>query len=121
MPQLIELPTFSDGSGSLTVFEKLLPGDIKRVFYIYGVTADEQRGMHGHHKTWNSLICVVGSCSVYVKNATIETRFELSKPNQCLILAPEDWHIMDRFSPDAVLLVTSNEYYDPEDYVIQKP
>ena len=35
MPKLIHLPTFSDNRGQLTVIEKILPFDIKRVYYIY--------------------------------------------------------------------------------------
>jgi hypothetical protein len=35
----------------------------------------------------------------------------------CLILEPKDWHIMDSFSDDAILLVLSNEYYDQADYI----
>ncbi len=44
--------------------------------------------------------------------------FELTKPDECLILAPEDWHTMSSFSPDCILLVLANEYYNPEDYIV---
>lgn len=116
MPQLIELNTFTTVSGNLTVFEKLIPGTIKRVFYIYG-TGDTARGGHRHHKTWNALISVHGSCRVYSNNGTKEEFFVLNHPSQCLILEPQDWHIMDSFSKDAILLVLSNEYYDQADYI----
>ena len=44
----------------------------------------------------------------------------LDNPNKCLIVEPEDWHTMDNFSKDAVLLVLASEYYDASDY-IDKP
>ena len=44
----------------------------------------------------------------------------LSKPNQILLLEPEDWHTMD-FSADAVLLVLASEHYDKEDYIHEEP
>jgi len=121
MPQLIELPTFGSETGRLTVFEKILSNDVKRVFYIYGVAPGEQRANHGHKKSWNALIPVAGSCRVYVKNDQSEQTFLLNNPSQCLLIEPGDWHIMDEFSSDAVLLVMSNEYYDKDDYFKEKP
>lgn len=116
MPQLVQLSTFPSDAGNLTVFEKIIPGTIKRVFYIYGTT-EMQRGGHRHYKSWNALICLHGSCRVYSNNGQEEEFFYLNDPSQCLILEPEDWHIMDAFSPDAILLVLSNEYYDKADYI----
>lgn len=103
-------------SGNLTVFEKLMPGTIKRAFYIYGA-GKKQRGGHRHHKAWNALICMHGSCRVYSNNGINENYFILDNPVSCLILEPEDWHVMDSFSKDAMLLVLSNEYYDQTDYI----
>lgn len=50
MAHIIDLKTFTDNRGNLTVIEKVLPFDIKRIFYIYGVD-DSVRGGHRHHKT----------------------------------------------------------------------
>lgn len=116
MPQLIELSTFNTESGNLTVFEKIIPGTIKRVFYIYGA-GETQRGGHRHHKSWNALVCIHGSCHVYSNDGVSEEHFTLDNPSSCLILEPKDWHIMDAFSEDAILLVLSNEYYDRADYI----
>lgn len=121
MPQLIELPTFGNEHGRLTVFEKWLPHDIKRIFFVYGVAPHEQRAKHGHHKTYNALICVVGSCQIHVSDGKTERDFLLDSPQKCLILHPGDWHIMDNFSSDAVLMVASSEYYDKNDYFYEKP
>lgn len=117
MPIFTRLDTFHSETGNLTVFEKLMPGAVKRVFYIYGAPDKSQRGGHRHHKTWNTLICVHGSCNVYVNNGESEFNYTLDSPEACLILKPEDWHIMDSFSDDAILLVLANEFYDKEDYI----
>ncbi|WP_221394579.1 FdtA/QdtA family cupin domain-containing protein [Dyadobacter sp. NIV53] len=118
MPQLVELNTFTSGAGNLTVFEKIIPGTIKRVFYIYGAS-EIKRGGHRHHKTWNALVCLHGSCRVYSNDGENEEYFFLDNPASCLILEPKDWHIMDSFSEDSILLVLSNEYYDQSDYIDQ--
>ena len=116
MPNLIELNTFHSDAGNLTVFEKMMPGTIKRVFYIYGA-GHIPRGGHRHHKTWNALICLHGKCRVYVHDGNEENHYLLERPTTCLILEPRDWHTMEDFSDDAILLVLSNEYYDLHDYI----
>ncbi len=118
MPIFTHLDTFHSETGNLTVFEKLMPGGIKRVFYIYGAHETSRRGGHRHHKTWNALICIHGSCDVYVNDGETEKTFKLQQPDECLILAPADWHIMESFSSDCILLVLANEYYNPEDYIV---
>ncbi|GAB4051653.1 sugar 3,4-ketoisomerase [Spirosoma litoris] len=118
MAQLHELKTFTSGNGNLTVFEGIIPGTIQRVFYIYAAGKAARAG-HRHIKSWNALICLSGSCRVYNHNGREETTFELTNPRQCLVLEPEDWHIMDEFSPDAILLVVSNELYDKDDYIYE--
>jgi len=121
MPKLVPLPTHSKGDGLLTVFENVLPTGIKRVFYVYGVGATAQRAKHGHKKSWNALTCVSGSCRIYVVNKNGEVYFELTTPSECLILEPGDWHTMDNFSADAVLVVASTEHYDKDDYFFERP
>ena len=118
MAYLIELPTFLDNSGSLTVVEKLLPFDIKRFYYIYNVSS--QRGGHRHKQTTQALICLNGSCEIYINDAKKEYTIQLDTSDKCLILNPEDWHTMDNFSSGAVLIVFASEYYDKDDYIDEK-
>jgi tellurite resistance-related uncharacterized protein len=118
MAQLYELKTFASDSGNLTVFEKIIPGTIQRVFYIYE-TGSASRAGHRHRRTWNALICLNGSCRIYAHNGKEESIFRLTNPRECLVLKPEDWHVMDEFSEDAILLVISNELYDKDDYIYE--
>lgn len=118
MAKLYELKTFESDTGNLTVFEGIIPGVIQRVFYIYEAGRTARAG-HRHHRTWHALVCLAGSCRVYNNNGTQEDTFLLTTPRQCLVLKPEDWHIMDLFSDDAILLVMSNELYDKDDYIYE--
>jgi dTDP-4-dehydrorhamnose 3,5-epimerase-like enzyme len=118
MPALIKLKTFSDKRGSLTVLEKILPFDIKRIFYIYGVD-DSVRGMHRHHKTIQAAVCITGSCKISSDNGEIREDFILDSPDKCLILYPEDYHWMYEFSKDSILLVLASEYFNQQDYIYE--
>lgn len=115
MPQLIDLPTFSDSRGDLTVIEKVLPFDIKRVYYIYNVK--ETRGGHRHKKTIQALVCLNGSCDIVVTKGSDKSITTLTSPKQTFIVFPEDYHTMENFSEHAILMVISSEFFDADDYI----
>jgi hypothetical protein len=118
MAHIIDLQTYTDNRGNLTVIEKVIPFDIRRIFYIYGVD-DSRRGGHRHHKTVQAAICLRGSCKIYNNNGQEERTFILNEPSKCLILETTDWHEMFEFSPDAILMVLASQNYDPADYIFQ--
>lgn len=121
MARIVDLKTFSDNRGHLTVVEKPDVGfDIKRVFFIYGVD-DSIRGRHAHKNTTQALISVKGSCVVFVNNGVEKSEFALDKPSKCLILEPKDWHYMYDFTPDCVLEVLASELFNPDDYIYDEP
>lgn len=120
MPELTYLKTLTDRRGNLSVLEdRDVPFSIKRMFYIYGVD-DSDRGGHRHHKTTQMLICITGSCRIRCNNGVEKKDYILDHPKKSLIVYPEDWHIMDQFSKDTVLLVLASHYYDSEDYIFEQ-
>ncbi|HUO76845.1 MAG TPA: FdtA/QdtA family cupin domain-containing protein [Thermodesulfovibrionales bacterium] len=119
MAYTIELRTITDDRGSLTVIEKLLPFEIKRVFYVYNVPGEGLRAGHRHRKELSALVSLNGTCVVKVLGFS-EQHFVLDRPDLCLVLLPGDWHEIMDFSEGAILLVLSSEYYDPTDYVYEK-
>jgi len=116
MASILDLKTFTDDRGNLTVIEKVIPFDIKRIFYIYGVDSSK-RGGHRHKKTKQAAICIKGSCTIYNNSGNKEEVFELNQPNKCLLIEPSDWHTMYNFTPDAILMVLASEYFDADDYI----
>ena len=118
MANLLNLKTFTDKRGNLTVIEKVIPFQIKRIFYIYGVD-DSVRGGHRHHTTIQAAICIKGKCTITNNNRKEKSIFELDSPDKCLILNPEDWHCMSNFTPDAILMVLASEFFDPNDYIYE--
>jgi mannose-6-phosphate isomerase-like protein (cupin superfamily) len=115
MANLIELSSFGDARGRLSVIDQQLPFTPKRVYWIYN--ASGVRGGHRHHVTRQVLVCVAGSCDVYCDNSALKETFSLDNPGKCLLVEPQDWHTMSNFSPDAVLLVLASHSYDKDDYI----
>lgn len=115
MARLIDLPTYGDQRGKLTVAQDMIPFSIERVYYIYG--ASEKRGGHRHKTTDQALICLNGSCEIYINNGQNESVFILDSPEKCLIVDKADWHTMDKFTPGSVLLVFASTKYSINDYI----
>jgi len=116
MAQLIDLPTFKDQRGALSVIEGCLPFDIKRIYYLYGCDG-AVRGEHRHIKTNQALVCLHGQCDVYVNNGQSKQTFMMHQPNQCLLLMATDWHLIENIRGGAVILLLASDYYNPHDYI----
>jgi dTDP-4-dehydrorhamnose 3,5-epimerase-like enzyme len=115
----MNLKTFCDKRGNLTVIEKVIPFDIKRIFYIYGVDSSV-RGKHRHRKTIQAAICIKGQCTIWNNDSLKKEEFVLDSPDKCLILEPRDWHKMYDFSSDAILMVLASEYFEYNDYIFEE-
>ena len=112
---MLNLPTFTDPRGSLTVLEKALPFEVVRTYWIYG--ADGQtRGGHRHTYTRQALVALSGKVLMYMNDGVTEEAIELNHPSQCLLVEPKDWHTMT-FGESAVLLVMSSHPYDRSEYI----
>ena len=112
---MLQLPTFTDSRGALTVLENALPFEVVRTYWIYG--ADGQtRGGHRHAHTRQALIAMNGQVSIYINDGISQGVIDLIKPNQCLIVEPKDWHTMT-FGPGSILMVLSSHGYDRSEYI----
>ena len=120
MAHLINLTTFTDKRGNLTVIEKVIPFRINRVFYIYGVDKSK-RGFHRHKKTIQAAIVLQGKCKIISQGGIgfpVE-EFIMDFPSKCLIINPEDFHWMDKFSKNCILMVFASEFYNVDDYIFE--
>ncbi len=111
---ILNLPTFPEPRGSLTVMQGLLPFDVVRMYWIYG--ADGQtRGGHRHVHTRQALVAVSGKVSIHMNDGVTVDTVALDHPSKCLLVEPKDWHTMT-FQSGAVLLVMSSHSYDRSEY-----
>ena len=117
--KLFNLRNFIEPDGKLVPIEsnRDIPFDIKRVFYVYGVKDQDDRGKHSHYKTKQILICLNGNIDVIVDDGVHRKKYRLSKPNQALYIPEMIWDEQVYKSEESVLLVLANTHYDIKDYV----
>ena len=117
--EFIRFKQMGDDRGHLVVLEgqKDIPFEIARVFYIYGSDTNVVRGKHANRKSEFVLINVSGTSKVKVDNGYITEVFELNEPHTGIYIPKMLWKDMYDFSSDSVLLVLSNEKYEPNEYI----
>jgi hypothetical protein len=115
---LIDLPTFKDPRGSLTVFDNLLPFVPTRLYWIYE-SDGHARGGHRHRETRQALIAIMGSVDIFMDDGIKSETVVLSSPRKCLLVEPKDWHTMT-FGAGSILLVLASHPYDQSDYIDTK-
>jgi len=112
---ILNLPTFTDSRGSLSVLEGALPFTAVRTYWIFDAEG-QTRGGHRHAHTRQALVAVSGTVSVFMNDGVTSGTVELNHPSQCLLVEPKDWHTMT-FGPGSVLLVMSSHPYDRSEYI----
>ena len=106
--------------GVLTVAESMreIPFDIKRIYYIYGLTYSKAiRGFHAHKHLEQVIFCINGSFKFMVDDGINKEYFFLNHPNQGIYFGKELWHTMFEFSKDCIILVFASDYYNESDYI----
>ena len=114
------LKTFWEPDGKLTPIEldRDIPFEVKRMFYVYDVHDQNDRGKHSHHKTKQILIAVSGRINVKCDDGMGGVReWELRTPWNALYIPEMIWDEQIYNSKDSILLVLSNTNYDPSDYI----
>ena len=116
--RMLRFSALTDERGSLTAIEggENVPFEIRRVFFLYGLSPDAVRGRHA---TLNDQ-CVVaasGSCRIRTHDGEKETVFTLDAPDCGLYVPAMVWREIFDCSENCVLAVLSDKHYDPDDYI----
>ena len=119
-PLTISNSSDDDASRSIVVEGmKDVPFEIRRIFYIFGEeNVGFVRGKHANRNSEFVLFNVSGRSKVKVIDEDLsETVYELNEPKDAVYLPRMIWKEMYDFTPDSVLMVITNEYYDGTEYI----
>ncbi len=117
--RIIEFDRHTHANGSLSVVENndSCPFAIKRVYYLYDIPGDSERGGHSHHNEQRLIIAVSGSFDVKVSDGVNCRTFRLDRPYKALYIPAGIWRTIDGFSSGSVCLALASNLYDEGDYV----
>lgn len=116
--RIIDLPQIRDPRGDLTFVEggNHVPFDIARVYYLYNVPVDSERGGHAHRDLEQVIFALSGSFRIKLDDGENQTEFWLRDPRKGLYVNRMIWREMDSFSQGAVCMVLASHPYDESDY-----
>lgn len=116
---VIELPRHHHPNGSISVVENNgeFPFAVKRVFYLYDVPGDSERGGHSHFEARELIVAVSGSFDVTLSDGRETRVYSLNRPYKALYIEAGIWRSLNNFSSGSVCLVLTSETYDEADYV----
>ena len=117
--ELVRFPVHGDKRGSLIALEggQNIPFEIRRVYYIYGVSAALPRGFHAHRKLNQILICIHGKINVHCEYGEKEEEYILDSSDKGLLIGSFVWHSMTFIDEKSVLLVIADGHYNQSDYI----
>ena len=113
------LKTFIEPDGKLTPIEldRDIPFRVKRMFYVYGVQNQNDRGKHSHLKTKQILIALSGKITVLCDDGKNIKNNVLDSPEKALYIPELIWDEQIYENENSVLLVLANTHYNVKDYI----
>ena len=113
---IIQLRTILRPEGKLTIIqnEKF---DLRRVYYIYDVPQESERGHHAHKTLHQLIVAISGSFHIKLDDGTRVWNVTLRDPKKGLLIRPGIWRELSDFSKGAICLVMASELYNEEDYI----
>ncbi len=117
--KLYTLKTIVEPDGNLVALEsnRDIPFLIKRIFYVYGVHNQNDRGEHSHYKTKQVLVPINGSVDILCDDGNERVTYHLNKKNQALYIPELIWDRITFNDRNSVLLSIANTKYNPNDYI----
>jgi hypothetical protein len=116
--RIIDLPKISDTRGNLTFAQNPdhIPFMPRRMFMLYGMPADAERGDHAHRLQHQYLVMMHGTGTIEVDNGSAKAEVTLDTPSRALYAPPMLW-LRLRFGQDAVCAVLTSDVYAESDYI----
>lgn len=114
--ELIDIPTFTDERGAISVMDKELPFEVKRVFWLHHIEEGKDRGAHALLESEEIMVAVHGTFVVDLDDTVNKTSILLDNPNKGLMIRPGIWFRTHSYKDDGVSLILASEEYARNKY-----
>lgn len=113
---LIDVPTFTDERGAISVLDKELPFQVRRVFWLHHIKEGKDRGAHALLDSSEIMVAVHGSFIVDLDDTVNKTSILLDDPSKGLMIRPGVWFRTHSYKEEGVSLILAEEEYAREKY-----
>ena len=113
---MVHIPTFTDERGAITVMDKELPFEVKRVFWLHHIKDGKDRGAHALLDSAEIMIAIHGSFVVDLDDTVTKTSILLNDPCKGLMIQPGIWFRTHSYRDDGVSLILASEEYARDKY-----
>lgn len=113
---IIDIPTFTDERGAISVMDKELPFQVRRVFWLHHIVDGKDRGEHALLDSTEIIVAVHGSFVVDLDDTVSKTNVLLDSPDKGLVIRPGIWFRTHSYKEDGVSLILAEEEYSRDKY-----
>lgn len=113
---IIDIPTFTDERGAISVMDKELPFQVRRVFWLHHIADGKERGEHALLDSTEIIVAVHGSFVVDLDDTVNETSVLLDSPDKGLMIRPGVWFRTHSYKNEGVSLILAEEEYARNKY-----
>lgn len=113
---IIDIPTFTDERGAISVMDKELPFLVRRVFWLYRIAEGKDRGAHALLDSYEIMVAIHGSFVVDLDDTVNKVSILLDNPSKGLIIRPGIWFRTHSYKDDGVSLILAEEEYERDKY-----
>jgi len=113
---LVDVPTFTDERGAISVLDKELPFQVKRVFWLHHIQEGKDRGAHALLDSSEIMVAVHGSFIVDLDDTINKTSVLLDDPSKGLMIRPGVWFRTHSYKDEGVSLILAEEEYARDKY-----
>lgn len=113
--QLAEHLDTRRGAMYVAEFEKDIPFQVQRIYFMRDVPVGATRGGQRHKYLEQVLIPISGSFDVSLEYDNVKELVHMETPSVGLYIAPHVKRTLCNFTTDAVCLVLASNKYDPTD------
>ena len=113
---LVDVPTFTDERGAISVLDKELPFQVKRVCWLHHIQEGKDRGAHALLDSSEIMVSVHGSFVVELDDTENQISILLDDPKKGLIIRPGVWFRTHSYKDDGISLILAEEEYARNKY-----
>lgn len=113
---LVDVPTFTDERGAISVMDKELPFNVKRVFWLHHIKGGRDRGSHALLDSSEIIVAIHGSFVIDLDDTVNTISILLDDPSKGLIIRPGVWFRTHSYKNDGVSLILAEEEYARDRY-----